>query len=74
MFTSLGLCSSRDTAPDAISLTARGSSRCSTACTWASIAAMSRAYGSSNASCRITGPLSTPSSTKWTVTPMTRTP
>ena len=51
--------------------TARGSSRCSTACTCASIAAMSRAYGSSNASCRRTGPLSTPSSTKWTVTPMT---
>ena len=36
--------------------------------------ARSRVYGTSTARCRMIGPESTPSSTKWTVTPVTLTP
>ena len=62
---------STSTAPAAISLTTRGSSSCSISWTRVSTPSISRWYGSSNASCMMIGPESTPSSTKWTVTPVT---
>ena len=62
------------TAPAAISLTTLGSKWCSISWTRFSISSISGWYGSSNASCMMIGPESTPSSTKCTVTPVTRTP
>ena len=60
--------------PRAISATAVVSRSCSTGAARRGPSAASVTSGSSSARCRMTGPESTPSSTKWTVTPNTLTP
>src|ERR1019366_1498800 len=69
-----GFSGSSRTAPAAISRTASGSSSCSIGCSRALTSSGDRASGSSTARWRITRPVSTPSSTKCTVTPNSLTP
>ena len=63
-----------ETRPAAISRIASGSSSCSIAWIAASSSSRSRSAGTGTGRWRMIGPESTPSSTKWTVTPVTRTP
>ena len=62
------------TASRAIRRTASHSSSCSIGRSVARTSLASVAAGRSIARCRMIGPVSTPSSTKWTVTPKTLTP
>src|SRR5690606_22706988 len=69
-----GFAGSKLTRPAAISRTASGRSSCSVAWIASSSSARSRDSGTGTARWRRIGPVSTPSSTKCTVTPVTRTP